>query len=372
MSTQVQPNDPDALIRRIREALRENPEARTLLLHDLLSENLLQLPARLDALSETVAQNAIAIANLSDRFADLLATQQRTDEMLAALHQSQQRTDEMLAALAESQQRADERLAQTDERLDRIAEIQQRTDERLDRIAESQRRTDEAMAQSQQRTDEAMAQSRQRLDEAMAQSQQRLDEAMAQSQQRTDEAQAQSRQRLDEAMAALSESQRRTEERFDQFMQSQQRMDNDIATLKGWGLELISRRRIPEFAKATGMRRLEEVPPAELRRIAEDACDYGHITEAEMDDVSTADVVFYGRRRDSGAHAYLVAQASYSLHPSDVIRAVEQAAVLAKITGIAAFPVIVGSHLTPQAATEIQRHGSVPYVHIVNGNRLRA
>ena len=149
-------------------------------------------------------------------------------------------------------------------------------------------------------------------------------------------------------------------------------MDNDIATLKGWGLELISRRRMPEFAKATGMRRLEEIPPAELRRIAEDACDYGHITEAEMDDVATADVVFYGRRRDSGAHAYLVAQASYSLHPSDVIRAVEQAAVLAKITGIAAFPVVVGTHLTPEAATEIQRHDSVSYVHIVNGNRLRA
>ena len=371
MSTQVQPNDPDALIRRIREALRENPEARTLLLHDMLSENLLQLPARLDALSETVAQNAIAIANLSDRFADLLAAQQRTDERFDRLAESQQRTDERFDRLAESQQR-------TDERFDRLAESQQRTDERFDRLAESQQRTDQrfdSLDETQRRTDERfdrLAESQQRLDEAMAQSQQRTDEAMAQSQQRTDEAQAQSRQRFDEAMAALSESQRRTDERFAQFMQSQQRMDNDIATLKGWGLELISRRRIPEFAKATGMRRLEEVPPAELRRIAEDACDYGHITEAEMDDVATADVVFYGRRRDSGAHAYLVAQASYSLHPSDVIRAVEQAAVLAKITGIAAFPVVVGTHLTPEAATEIQRHDSVSYVHIVNGNRLRA
>ncbi len=368
MSTQVQPNDPDALIRRIREALRENPEARTLLLHDLLSENLLQLPARLDALSETVAQNAIAIANLSDRFADLLATQQRTDERFDRLAESQQRTDERFDRLAESQQRTDEMLAA-------LNESQQRTDQRFDSLDETQRRTDERfdrLAESQQRLDEAMAQSQQRTDEAMAQSQQRTDEAQAQSQQRTDEAQAQSRQRADEAMAALSESQRRTDERFAQFMQSQQRMDNDIATLKGWGLELISRRRIPEFAKATGMRRLEEIPPAELRRIAEDACDYGHITEAEMDDVATADVVFYGRRRDSGAHAYLVAQASYSLHPSDVIRAVEQAAVLAKITGIAAFPVVVGTHLTPEAATEIQRHDSVSYVHIVNGNRLRA
>ena len=363
MSTQVQPNDPDSIIRRIREELRENPEARTLLLRDLLSENLLQLPVRLDILSETVAQNAIAIANLSDKFAELLATQRRTDETLAALAESQQRTDERFDRLAESQQRTDEAQAQSQQRTDamlaalnesqrRADEQFERTDERLNRIAESQQRTDEAQAQSQQRTDAMLA-------------------ALNESQQRVDEAMAQSRQRTDEAMAALSESQRRTEERFAQFMQSQQRMDNDIATLKGWGLELISRRRIPEFAKATGMRRLEEVPPAELRRIAEDACDYGHITEAEMDDVATADVVFYGRRRDSGAHAYLVAQASYSLHPSDITRAVEQAAVLAKITGIAAFPVVVGTHLTPEAATEIQRHDSVPYVHIVNGNRLR-
>ena len=152
----------------------------------------------------------------------------------------------------------------------------------------------------------------------------------------------------------------------------QKQMQIDIGDLKGWGLELLSSRRLPAYAKVMQMRRLAEIDHASLLEMAEQACEKGTITDDEMYHVASADACFRGWSRRTGADAYLVAQISYAVDPNDVQRAVEQAELLARITGEQAFPVVAGTFLTPRGEATAQDLGRVPFVRLTDGRRLQA
>ena len=66
-----------------------------------------------------------------------------------------------------------------------------------------------------------------------------------------------------------------------------------------------------------------------------------------------------------------MAQISYAVDPNDVQRAVEQAELLARITGEQAFPVVAGTFLTPHGEAAAQDLGEVPFVRLTDGSRLR-
>jgi hypothetical protein len=181
------------------------------------------------------------------------------------------------------------------------------------------------------------------------------------------------------AIAQLTERMDQLTERIDRLtttvgdlVTAQRQMHQDIGSIKGWGLELISSRRLHEYSKVMNMRRLSEIEHRVILHQAEEACDKELITEAELYKVASADAYFYGWSRKIKANAYLLAQISYTIDPEDVTRAVEQSELLKRITGEPVFPVVAGTHLTPRGEVEAGRHGDVPYVRISNGKWLRS
>jgi uncharacterized phage infection (PIP) family protein YhgE len=149
-------------------------------------------------------------------------------------------------------------------------------------------------------------------------------------------------------------------------------LDNSVAEIKGWGLELLSSRRISRYSDVIKMTGLREVPQSEIRSIAESAFRHRDITEDEMSRVSNADAYFYGHSSLQQTDAYLVVQASYTVNANDVTRAIEQADILTKITEESVIPVVSGTHLRPDGAVAANGPVRVPYVPIGNGNSLRS
>ncbi len=149
-------------------------------------------------------------------------------------------------------------------------------------------------------------------------------------------------------------------------------LDNSVAEIKGWGLELLSSRRISRYADTLNMTGLREVPQSEIRSVAEDAARRNHITTDEMRQVSNADGYFYGHSSILQNNAYLVVQISYTVNSNDVARAIDQSAILNRITGDDAIPVVAGTYLRPDAAAAINGPVRVYYVPMGNGNSLRA
>ena len=149
-------------------------------------------------------------------------------------------------------------------------------------------------------------------------------------------------------------------------------LDNSVAEIKGWGLELLSSRRISRYADTLNMTGLREIPQSQIRSIAEDAARQKDITTDEMRQVSNADAYFYGHSSILQNDAYLVVQISYTVNSNDVSRAIDQSVILNKITGNAAIPVVAGAYLRPDAAAAINGPVRVYYVPMGNGNSLRA
>ena len=149
-------------------------------------------------------------------------------------------------------------------------------------------------------------------------------------------------------------------------------LDNSVAEIKGWGLELLSSRRISRYADTLNMTGLREILQSQIRSIAEDAARKKDITTDEMRQVSNADAYFYGHSSILQNDAYLVVQISYTVNSNDVSRAIDQSVILNKITGNAAIPVVAGTYLRPDAAAAINGPVRVYYVPMGNGNSLRA
>ncbi|MBI3978734.1 MAG: hypothetical protein HY331_11175 [Chloroflexi bacterium] len=286
--------------------LEQHPEWRAEIRRQVLTEDLLELPALVR---------------------ELVAAQRRTDERLAELTR---RTDERLAELAEAQRRTDERLAE-------LAEAQRRTDEHL---AELTRRMDERFAEARQYTDERFAEARRHTDERFAE--------MAEAQRRTDERLAELTRRTDERFAELAAAIAVLTGRVNV-------LTDRVGTLEGDMLEMRYDRRGPIYFSRLA-RRLRVVDPARLVDLLDDAVERGRLTESERQAVLNADVVLSGRHREDQAEVYLLVEVSSRIDLEDIQRAVERAAILAKL-GRPVLPVVAGRRISPEVSDDARARG---------------
>lgn len=94
-------------------------------------------------------------------------------------------------------------------------------------------------------------------------------------------------------------------------------------------------------------RRLALLSWPELDDLLDRGIGEGALTLDEADQVRLADAVFRGRRQDETVH--LVVEASHGAGIDDVTRAAERAALLTRIDGVTAIPVVAGKYVLPDA-----------------------
>ncbi len=158
---------------------------------------------------------------------------------------------------------------------------------------------------------------------------------------------------------------------------AQDRTNQDVSTLKGWGLELYCKRNPEIFAESLGLRDEELIPKREIRRIAGEARQAGVITLDQSRSLSRADVFIYARRDSDYQPLCLVVEASYRVDDEDVNRAAARAAILGLIIqkyqprnlNGQAVPIVAGTDIATPARLVAQNLG-VTYVPVQNGNQL--
>ena len=228
------------------------------------------------------------------------------------------------------------------------------------------------MSAGQERTEKAVAENARAIAEmraANAERDARHDREMAELR----EQHRQSMQRLDRIEAVVAEN----TAAITRLEQAQNRTNQDVSTLKGWGLELYCERNPQIFANELGMIREELIPKREIRHIAYEAEMGGAITSDQYSNLSRADLFIYARRKSDNRPFCLVVEASYRVDNEDVNRASERANILDIILNRyqprhlngQVIAIVAGTDITPGAWSKLQ-HCNVTYVAVSNGNQL--
>lgn len=153
---------------------------------------------------------------------------------------------------------------------------------------------------------------------------------------------------LEIALDALPE--RRAEPDLDlgSFAVIRRRMDEHLDNIDELLLKWDFDRRGPAYLYPIA-RRLRVVDFGRLADLLDDAVDEERLTAEERNAIMRTDIVLSGRRRDDGQEAYLLVEISAGIGPHDVERAVDRAALLAKL-GRATLPVVAGRRIHDDAA----------------------
>ncbi len=173
----------------------------------------------------------------------------------------------------------------------------------------------------------------------------RLTEAQA----RIEERQA----RTEEWQAYTEEWQTRTEARLDSLTGVVKRLNDDVGTLKGKGLETHYRLHGSPFFGSL-LRRPHVLSSEELSDILDPSMDQGSLSSDEALEVRRADLVVRGTRRKDRTLVYLVVEVSWTIDLEDVERAARRSVHLAK-TGLSVLPVVAGETVRPEAADQAQK-----------------
>ena len=173
---------------------------------------------------------------------------------------------------------------------------------------------------------------------------------------------------LPQTVHELAEAQRRTEERLGQLAGHMAALTQRIDQLTAWieqltesqlrigsGLEQLKESDLERRYRERGhayfsrlLRRTHVLSGDELVSLLDAAVTQGRLSEDEADEVLQADVVVRGRRREDNTEVYLVVEVSWGVGLSDVQRAADRAALLARL-GMPALPVVAGFWVTPEA-----------------------
>src|SRR3989442_1057947 len=160
--------------------------------------------------------------------------------------------------------------------------------------------------------------------------------------------------RTDAQLAALTgqvtelvEAQRRTNAQVTELAGISRILKDDMGEVKGKLLEIDYRTKGPAYFGRI-IRRAHVLSPDELTTLIDGAVESGALSDAQAEDLSEADVVVRGRRREDGAEVYLVVEVSWGVGTDDVTRAARRAALLAH-TGAATIPVVAGKWVTDEA-----------------------
>lgn len=158
---------------------------------------------------------------------------------------------------------------------------------------------------------------------------------------------------------------------------AQDHTNQEVSTLKGWGLELYCERNPELFAEALGMIREELVPKREMRIIAHEAELSGVINADQFHDLSRADLFIYARRKSDLMPFCLVIEASFRVGDEDVNRAVARAGILSDILqkyqprnlNGQVMAAVAGTRISDSARLLAENLG-VTYAPVQNGNQL--
>ena len=176
--------------------------------------------------------------------------------------------------------------------------------------------------------------------------------------------------RHDKEMAAIREA-------IDKLTIAQDRTNQEVSTLKGWGLEIYCERNPDIFADALSLGDEELIPKREIRRIAKEARLAGFITLGQARSLGRADVFIYARRGSDHRPFCLVVEASFEVKDDDVDRAADRAEILdivlqkyqpRHLNG-QVIPIVAGTRISPSADSKL-KYFNVTYVPVQNGNQL--
>ncbi|MCS6803769.1 MAG: hypothetical protein NZ823_01325 [Blastocatellia bacterium] len=311
----------------ILQLLRSDQAFREELRRQLLTEDLLALPARFDQLTEVVRELAEAVHNLAQ-------AQQRTEEVLRRQGEQIERNSEQIRALIEAQRRTEEVLRRQGEQIERnseqiqaLIEAQQRTEEVLRRQGEQIERNSEqirAFIEAQQRTEEVLRRQGEQI-ERNSQQIQALIEAQC---------------RTDAAIQSLTEAQQRTEAAL-------RETQLELRALVNWQRGEAGRRDGEQYERETLRRAFvlfnggQGGSPEQLaiqQQLGEwlkPLLRQGSIDLKPDQDPFLADLIWWKGERVA------VVEISTQVNGYDVYRAVNRAETLRQ-AGVQAFPVVIG------------------------------
>ena len=246
-----------------------------------------------------------------------------------------------------------------------LHDLWQRQDQRIDRLLAAQEKTTQAIAQMR----EANAERDARHDREMAE----FHAAMAANR----VAQKERDDRHDKEMTEIRANIAKMSDSIDKLTEAQHRTNQDVGTLKGWGLEIYCERNPEIFAEFLGLKGEDLIPKRELRRIADEARMAGFITIDQFRNLSRADVFIYARQIADSRPVCLVVEASYQVDNEDVYRAADRAEILRQVLqeyqprnlNGQVIPVVAGTRMAP-GAESCAKNYNVTYVPVQNGNQL--
>ncbi len=268
--------------------LEERPEWRADLRRLVLSDELLALP-------EVVRELTEAQRRSEERLRQLIQTQQHTETGVGRLEQA-------LITLTEAQQHTEAGVGRLEQALITLTEAQQRTEAGMGRLEES-------------------------VQSLRSETERRFQELAA-------------------AQLTLSRH-------MDDFREAMRSMDErsaivtmDLGELKGSDLERRYRER-PFAYFSRLIRQAHALSGDELNALLDRAVAQRQLSEEEVEEISWADAIVRGRRREDGREVYLVVEVSWGVGPSDVQQAASRASALAK-AGVTTIPVVAGTWVTPE------------------------
>ena len=158
--------------------------------------------------------------------------------------------------------------------------------------------------------------------------------------------------RTEEWQAHTEEWQSRTEARLDSLTGVVKRLNEDVGTLKGKGLETHYRLHGSPFFGSL-LRRPHVLSSEELSDILDPSMDQGSLSSDEALEIRRADLVVRGTLREDRKPVYLVVEVSWTVDLEDVERAARRGEYLEK-TGLSVLPVVAGETVRPGAADRAQ------------------
>ena len=159
--------------------------------------------------------------------------------------------------------------------------------------------------------------------------------------------------RTEEWQAHTEEWQSRTEARLASLTGVVKRLNDDVGTLKGKGLETHYRLHGSPFFGSL-LRRPHVLSSEELSDILDPSMDQGSLSSDEALEIRRADLVVRGTLREDRKPVYLVVEVSWTVDLEDVERAARRGEYLAK-TGLSVLPVVAGETVRPEAADRAQK-----------------
>lgn len=155
-------------------------------------------------------------------------------------------------------------------------------------------------------------------------------------------------QEVSAQIARLAETQERLIQEVGALTRTVLGLVDDVGKLKGSDLERRLRERsFAHFGRL--IRRAHVLTQEELADVLDAGQARGAITEREADELTWADLIVRGKRRDDGTDVSLVVEISYGVGLGDVERAERRAELYGRLAA-PVLPVVAGEAVTAEAA----------------------